>query len=104
MASEPTIADELILLLGEIKGQGASTNQKVDRLEGKVDLATTLAIENKSGLTAAHRRIDEIRPIVDNHERVLNQGQGAAKTLHIGWTVACAIISGIGFIIGMIWF
>lgn len=99
-----TIADDMILLLGEIKGQGEENSKKLDKVDIKVDTIGAQTIRNESAAAAAHRRLDEIKPKVDNHERYFNQVQGAGHAIHLGWIIACAVLTGLATLAGMFLF
>lgn len=108
LEGDRAIADDVLLLLGQIKGVGEETNKKVDRIDTKVDIVTAQSIRTESAAQAAHRRIDEIKPMVDRHENIISQGQGAitgaSHVAHVGWILVCAILSGLATLAGIFLF
>src|SRR5688572_4511750 len=100
------IADELLLRLGEIKGGQDAMNVTVHKMAAEVSAIREQGIRTDMAAIAAHRRIDDLKKTVDEHEAFLNKGKGAASTATWIWAAIWSVITlvvtvfGVNFLFG----
>lgn len=62
--------------MGEIKTHIVHIREKVDVMDDKVNNLNNESIKQRIHIDAAHKRIDELQPIIESHEKIKNKGLG----------------------------
>lgn len=85
--------DEISQLLGSIQADVLHIRRNTELTEAKMDKLTEASIRQDSSIRSAHKRIDEIKPIVDDYSKTKQKGIGALTLLGAICGFVGAIIS-----------
>lgn len=86
---------EIQRVLGEMNTHIQHIRKQVDAVDNKVQNINDQGIRHEMKIESAHKRLDEIAPLVSGHQKIIDKGQGMLK-------LGAIILSGIGFITGFL--
>ena len=67
---------DLLLMLGGMKSSIEDMQKKITGIDAKTDTVIKTSIETQSATKSAHKRIDDIEPVLKEHEAYKNKGLG----------------------------
>ncbi len=82
-------------LLGDMNANIQHIRRQVDAVDNKVQHINDQGIRHEMKIESAHKRIDDIVPVVNSHQKIVDKGQGMIK-------LGALILSALGFIGGLI--
>lgn len=77
--------EEVIVKVSGIQVGVEHMQKTTDGLNAKVDILVVKEVENAQGIKAAHRRLDEIVPVIQNHQKKFDHLEGAKMAINWVW-------------------
>jgi hypothetical protein len=87
--------DEISQLLGSMQADIVHIRRNTELTEAKMDKVSEGMIRQDASIRSAHKRIDELEPIVDDYQGIKQKGIGAL-------TIIGAICGFVGALVGKI--
>ena len=93
--------DELSKMLGSMQADIAHIRKTNDAIDAKVDKAHENVIELKASAKSAHKRIDALKPHVEDYKKMKQRGIGLTAALAaICGFIGSALLKSLNFFLG----